>query len=166
VAGGRSHGLLPHTADAGFTARARDLAALFEEGARALAELGADLDEPAFGADPLDSRGGPSAGRVTLVVGPLSAHDLEALAFAWLNELLGVAEARGLALVGAQVSRIERVAPGEGVESRWVLDGTAALAPYGPDGVRPRRHVKAVTFHRLAVAREAPGWTLTAYADL
>lgn len=131
-----------------------------------LAELGADLDEPAPGAAPLDSRGGPLTRRVTLVVGPLSAHDLDALAFAWLNELLGLAEARGLALVGTHVSRIERVAAGEGGELGWVLDGTAALAPYGPEGVRPRRHVKAVTFHRLSVAREAPGWTLTAYADL
>ncbi len=142
---GRSHGYLPHTADAGLVARATTLAGLFEEAALALAELAADT---------AGVEGAP------VLAGPLTAGDLEGLAFAWLNELIGLAESVGQALVGAAVARLEPAGDG------WVVEGRAILAPWGQPGVRARRHVKAVTFHRLAVEEGPEGFTLAAYADL
>ena len=142
---GRSHEYLPHTADAGLIARAPTLAGLFEEAALALAELTADT----AGVD-----GAP------VIAGPLAAGDLEGLAFAWLNELIGLAESAGEALVGAVVAQLGPA--GEG----WTVEGRAMLAPWGRPGLRGRRHVKAITFHRLAVEEGPEGFTLTAYADL
>ena len=122
---------------------------MFEEAAAALAELGADV---------------PAGVVVTeSSCGTLTARDLPALAFAWLNELLGRAAALGVALEGGRVERLEPVQPeAEG----WELDGIARLVPFGPGAAVFRRDVKAVTFHRLAVEGDARGWTLTAYADL
>ncbi len=142
---GQSHGYLPHTADAGLVARAPTLSGLFEEAALALAELGTDT---------AGVEGAP------VIAGPITAGDLEGLAFAWLNELIGLAESAGEALVGAAVARLGPAGDG------WTVEGRAMLAPWGQRGVRARRHVKAVTFHRLAVEEGPEGFTLTAYADL
>ena len=141
----RSHGYLPHTADVGLVARAPTLAALFEEAALALAGLAADTD---------GVEGTPA------IAGPVAARDLEGLAFAWLNELIGLAESTGQALVRAVVARLEPEGDG------WTVEGRVFLAPWEGPGVRARRHVKAVTFHRLAVEEGPEGFTLTAYADL
>ena len=142
----RGHELLPHTADAGLAGHAPDLPGAFEEAAAALAELGADL--PA------------GVSIVEAGCGTLTARDLPGLAFAWLNELLGLAAAEGAALEGGRVARIERSGAG------WALEGTARLASFGPGGAVSRRDVKAVTFHRLTVEDDVHGWTVTAYADL
>ncbi len=141
----RSHAFLPHTADAGLVARAATLAELFEEGALALAELAADT---------------AGAAGAPVPVGPLAADDLAGLAFAWLNELIGIAESEGRALVRAQVERVEGTADG------WTIVGSAFLAPYDAPSVRARRQVKAVSFHRLGVEEGPDGYALTAYVDL
>ena len=142
---GRSHGYLPHTADAGLVARAPTLAGLFEEAALAIAELAADTD---------------GVEGVPVLAGPVTACDLDGLAFAWLNELIGLAESAGQVLVRAVVARIGPQGDG------WTMEGRAFLAPWDRPGVRARRHVKAVTFHRLAVEEGPEGFALTAYADL
>ncbi|MGO9206207.1 MAG: archease [Candidatus Limnocylindrales bacterium] len=142
---GRSHGYLPHTADAGLVARAPTLAGLFEEAALALAELAAD---------------NPGVEGAPVPAGPLNAGDLGGLAFAWLNELIGLAESAGQALVGATVTRLDRAGDG------WIVEGRALLAPWGEAGLQARRHVKAVTFHRLVVEEGPAGFALAAYVDL
>ncbi len=138
------HELLAHTADAGLTAVGPTLAGVLEEAAAALAELAAD------------TQGAESA---VVPTGRIAARDLPALAFAWLNELLGLAESRDAALVRATVLRAVETDDG------WEVEGRAYVAPYGGE-VRARRQVKAVTFHRLSVEEGPDGWTLTAYVDL
>ncbi len=142
----RRHELVAHTADVGIRAQAPDLAGVFEEAAAALAELAADVEPgaPELPAEPV----------------ALAAADLAELAYGWLNELIGLADARRAALVAA---RIEEVAE-EGGE--WLLAGSVRLAAYDGQTVRPRLGVKSATYHELTVERRADGWTLAAVLDV
>lgn len=139
------HEAVDHTADVGLRAGAPDLPAVLIEAARALAELAADVDPRA------PTREEPVRVRAADPVG---------LAYAWLNELIGLAEVEGAALVEATVTRLEHGADG------WTLDARVRLAPFDEDRVRPRVGVKAATYHRLRVEETAEGWELDAYLDV
>jgi SHS2 domain-containing protein len=141
----RWHRALAHTADVGFRAVAPDAAGLFEEAAAALAELGADVRTPRhLEPQPVE----------------VSAEDLPELMFRWLNELIGLAEIRGEALVRADASSVEAVG------ADWVVRGQGWFAPFEGTEVRPRLQVKAATLHRLRVLRAAEGWLAEAYFDI
>ena len=140
----RGHRLLEHTADAGMEARAPTVAILLEEAASALVELAADVDGP--------SRAEPE--RISL-----EADDHVALAFSWLNELVGLMDLRRQALVQAEVARITEA------DGTVRLEGTGWFADYGPS-IRARRHVKSATLHRLTIERIGGGWRMRAYVDL
>jgi nicotinate phosphoribosyltransferase len=141
----RAHHSVAHTADVGITATADDPEALLEEAAAALAEVSADIEEVAV--------------REAVLV-EVRGDDLPALVYAWLNELIGLADARGEALVNGRVSQLRHGPDG------WELDAFATYAPYDPARVRPRLQVKAATLHGLAVRHDARGWTLEAYLDV
>jgi SHS2 domain-containing protein len=144
----RGHELLPHTADAGLRAWAPTLAGLFEEAADALAALAADI---AAGVRP-DREADID----------LDAADLDALAFSWLNELIGLIDVHG-ALVSARVGGLAQ-SPGSG---RWELRAEARLVRIDGLAVQRRDDVKSATYHGLAVApTTAGGWSMTAYLDL
>jgi len=145
---GRRHEALPHTADVGLRAEAPDLPALFEEAAAALAELAADVPPGARGVERRVER---------------SAVDLEGLAFAWLDELIGLGEAEGSAI---GPTTVEAVGEHGGPEAPWLLRARVRLVPYGPDGARPRVGVKSPTYHGLRVEAHLGGWALTAYLDV
>jgi SHS2 domain-containing protein len=148
TAAARRHEILPHTADAGLYAVAPDLSSAFDEIAIALAELAAEV-EP----------GAVPAPRVERCAIDLAGVDLPALAFAWLNELIGLSDVHG-ALVCANVDAIEHAADG------WHLTGEARFIPFDGRFVRPRVGVKSATYHRLAVEPISGGWSVTAYLDL
>ena len=145
---GRRHEALPHTADVGLRAEAPDLPALFEETAAALAELAADVPPGATGVERWVVR---------------SATDLEGLAFAWLDELIGLADAAGAAVGATTVEGIEE--HGDPVAA-WMLRARVRLVAYGPGGARPRVGVKSPTYHGLRVEPHDGGWALTAYLDV
>lgn len=181
----RSHRILAHTADAGIAAEGPTLEALFEEAAAAIAELSADVDRAALppaeegpaaaGSGPAEARGsgpaeatgsrpeasggGSAAGAIVRRSVELSAPDLVGLAFAWLNECIGLVDVVG-AIVGCRVLAVD--AGPDGARLRASID----FAPF--DGVRVRRRadVKSATYHGLAVEPVAGGWALTAYLDL
>jgi SHS2 domain-containing protein len=48
----------------------------------------------------------------------------------------------------------------------WSLEGRAGVAPFDGTAVRVRRPPKSATYHRLAVERDAAGWSLRAYLDI
>jgi SHS2 domain-containing protein len=146
----REHRLIAHTADAGLTASAARLEELFEEAAAALADLGGAREE---------SRTAAVADRLEERIA-LEADDLEGMVYAWLNELIGLAEVRHAAIDGASVERVERF------DSAWRLDASVQLVRYRSGGTSPGRHVKAATYHGLEIGRDATGWRLTAYLDL
>jgi SHS2 domain-containing protein len=141
----RWHRALAHTADVGFRAVAPDAAGVFEEAAAALAELGADVH---------------TAQRLEPQPVEISAEDLTELMFCWLNELIGLAEIRGEALVRADASCVEAVG------ADWVVRGQAWFAPFDGTDVCPRLQVKAATLHRLRVLPTAEGWCAEAYFDI
>ena len=153
----RRHELVGHTADIGLTAAAADLPSLFEEAASALAEASADVDARLAEARRRGAERGESI--------ELDAGDPVALAYAWLNELIGLAQARGEALARTAVTVVEPVAAGDA----WRLVGRAWFVPFAAGeggGARARLDVKSATFHRLAVDRDGPSWRMTAYLDV
>ena len=142
----RGHEILAHTADAGLRAEAPDLPALFEEAAAALGELGGEV--------------APDAPLGTPDAIALEASDLAALAFAWLHELVGLADLRHAALARAEVTRVQ------GIDGSWRLTGRAWFVPRDGRSARPRRDIKSATYHGLAVERSGGGWRMIAYLDL
>jgi SHS2 domain-containing protein len=129
----------------GIRADAPNLPALFEEAALAVAEIAADAST--------DAGGRPGAvGRHVA----LEADDLPGLAFAWLNELIGLADIHG-PLARAEVATVE-ANPG----GRWLLRGHAAFG----GGASPRLDIKSATYHGLVVERIGEGWRMTAYLDV
>lgn len=158
----RSHRLLPHTADAGLKATAPDLPGLFEEAALAVAELTSDgAAEAAASTGAAVEPDGP--GTVDLVAREtlaLVAPDLPALAFAWLDELIGLIDARASAVAGTEVRSVEAMADG------WRMAAQVRLMPFDGRRVRRRHDAKSATYHGLVVEAVAGGWRLVAYVDV
>jgi SHS2 domain-containing protein len=147
----RGHQLLPHTADAGIMAMASTLPSLFEEAATSLAELTAE-----FGP-------GARASRWEDVV--LESDDLTALVYAWLNELIALADVHHGVVVATRVIRLD------GPESihtsgPWRLRARVGLGADGQPGILLLRQPKSATYHRLIVERTGLCWTMRAYLDL
>jgi SHS2 domain-containing protein len=147
TATGRGHEPLPHTADAGFRARATTLPELFTEAAAALAELAAEVDSDVE----------PSAVEVVA----LEAADLDALVYAWLNELISLAAVARAALVGVVVERVDRQE-----DAGWSMAATVRLTAVDGSSVRPLRDIKSATYHGLLVERAGAGWRMEAYLDI
>ena len=139
------HEILGHTADVGLRAWGPDLASVFEEAAGALAELSADPDV--------------GAGHAASETVTLQADDLVALAYGWLNELIGLIDIRGPLL---RVT-LDEVAEGR---SEWRLRARVGLLPWDRASTSRRLDLKSATYHRLSVARIRGGWLLTAYLDV
>jgi SHS2 domain-containing protein len=139
----RAHEAIPHTADVGIRAVGPDLPGLFEEAALAVAEVAADTGSA------LTDR------RTTVEPIDLDGADLPALAFAWLNELIGLADLHG-PLLTAEVRTVESAA-----EVGWRLRGRATFG-----SGTPRLDIKSATYHRLAVEPVDGGWQLVAYLDV
>jgi SHS2 domain-containing protein len=151
VAAPRTHSLIPHTADAGFTAAAPGVSALFEEAALALSELSFDID--------------PGLGPTSTEAIELAAGDVVGLAFAWLNELIGLTELHRAALLGTSVHI--RAPDGDAAAAgEWTLRAVCDLRRFAAGGARPRRPPKSATFHGLTVRPAERGWEMVAYLDV
>jgi SHS2 domain-containing protein len=131
--------LLEHTADVGVRARGATLEEVFEQATLGLAEV--------LGA----RRPGPGE---TVAV-EVTAGDPGGLLVDWLNEVLWLHETRGHAAIAGV--RVERVADGRAAGS-VIFSSTDPPA----DGT----FVKAVTYHRLRVDRDADGWQAEVYLDV
>jgi len=131
--------LLEHTADVGVRARGATLEEAFEQATLGLAEV--------LGA------GRPGRGEVVAV--EVAAPDPGALLVDWLNEVLWLHETRGHAAIAAV--RVERVT-GDRAAGSVTFSSTDPPA----DGT----FVKAVTYHRLRVGRDAGGWLAEVYLDV
>jgi len=131
--------LLEHTADVGIRARGATLEEAFEQATLGLAEVLGALR--------------PGGGEVVDV--EVTAGDPGALLVDWLNEVLWLHEVRGHA--GVAAVRVERVA-GDRAAGSVTFSSTDPPA----DGT----FVKAVTYHRLRVGRDAGGWLAEVYLDV
>ncbi len=131
--------LLEHTADVGLRARGATLEEAFEQATLGLAEV----------------LGARRPGRGDTVAVEVTAGDPGALLVDWLNEVLWLHETRGHAAIAAV--RVEGVGGDRAA-------GSVTFSSTGPpaDGT----FVKAVTYHRLRVGRDADGWLVEVYLDV
>jgi len=133
--------IIEHPADVGFIAFGGTLSELLENAALAMMTLGCDLEA----IEEHEQRTIKASGA-----------DNESLLFDWLAEILAVADAEGLALRRAEVTR--------------VVEGQAQGVVYGEkfDKARHRAgtYIKAVTYHELRVERTEQGWKGRIYLDV
>ena len=108
----RRHEVVDHTADARILAQASTLPELFEEAAAALSTLTAEI--------------APAAADAEWVEVEVEGHDLEHLAFAWLNELIALAEVRRGAIASARVLKLREGDDGA-TPMAWHLNGRVGL---------------------------------------
>jgi len=132
---------LDHPADVGFLAYGRTLEELFANAALAMFSLACELD----GIEERLRREIEATGA-----------DTEALLYAWLAELLAVADAEQLFFRRAEVTAL-------------VPGGVRGVA-YGEkfDKVRHRAgtYIKAVTYHQFRVEERPEGWRARVYLDV
>jgi len=139
-----------HTADLGLRVEAATLPALFEEAARALVALLVEEPEAV-----------PECRQETIA---LSAGDPVDLLFDWLHALLVAFELRRVLLSRTEVALDLPAVAGPG--ARAALRARVWGAPYDPARHRPAREVKAITYHRLDLRREADGWVAEVVVDV
>ncbi len=125
---GATHVFEEHTGEARLRVRAGSLVALFEEAARAVADL---------------MYSGPPGGAGPPVCVDVQAPDREALLAAWIDELVFLSETHKRVWVEARVERLtdtELHAVVRGVEPQFL-----------------RTQVKAATLHDLRITEDRPG---------
>jgi SHS2 domain-containing protein len=139
--------ILEHPADVGFLAYGRTLAELFENAALALCRLAC---APGKIEERLESEIAAQAA------------DPESLLYAWLAEILAVADAEQLVFRRAKVTSLRAPVSGKPGEVRGIL--------YGEKFDRARHaagtYIKAVTLHQFALEQTAEGFRARVYLDL
>ena len=135
---------VPHTADWALRVRGDDLRSLFQNAALGMAEL-------IGGEGSADAK--PDQRAVTR-----DAPDLEMLLVDWLTELLVMVEEEGVVFTGIEVGAVD--GPGEGETARLAARVTAL-----PGGAFTK-HIKAVTYHNLAIRRSDQGFETTIVFDV
>ncbi|MHB1036104.1 MAG: archease [Pirellulales bacterium] len=130
-----------HTADIGLRIRAGDLDSLFAEAARAMFSV--------IVANLADVR------PVLSLSFTIEGQKYDDLLLDWLAELLSTFDARRVLLAEFDV-RID--ASG--------LKATARGEPLDPSRHRLEEEIKAVTYHRLKVERQADGWLAEVLVDV
>lgn len=133
--------IIEHPADVGFRATGTSFANLLENSAAALLALMCEV----AGIEERESREIIATG-----------GDHESLLFAWLAEILAIADGEALFFRRAQVlevnqGRVRGFAYGEPVDRARHRRGTA---------------IKAITYHQLAVEESAAGWKATVFVDV
>jgi protein archease len=139
--------ILEHPADVGFLAYGRTLAELFENAALALCALACAPEK----IEELLER--EVATRAT---------DIESLLYAWLAEILAVADAEQLVFRRAKVTSLHEPASGEPGEVRGILFGQKFDRARHAAGT----YIKAVTLHQFMLERTAGGFRARVFLDV
>ncbi len=129
---------IDHTADWALRARGPDRRALFEHAAQGMLSL--------LGGKPADA----ITTRRQIV---LTAPDYETLLVDWLTELLYMMEDGSMLISSVQVHRVEDLSLEAEVEG-------------GPPREPPGKHIKAVTYHLLAIRQTAQGYETVIVFDV
>jgi SHS2 domain-containing protein len=133
--------ILDHPADVGFLAYGRTLEELFENAALAMLTLACDLDT----IEEKASRSVAASGTGT-----------ESLLYAWLAEVLAIADAEQLVFRRADVTAI----------GATNVRGTLYGEPFDKTKHRAGTYIKAVTYHQLKVEQTPAGWKARVYLDV
>lgn len=124
---------IEHTADKALEMRGEDLPHLFESAAYGMFDVMVDLDTVAPERD----------WRVEL-----EAQSLEDLFTTWLKELIYLSDVHEAIPCQFDVKEV----------AEWRLRADVRGGRLGPHVVRKGAQVKAVTYHNLAIERDADGW--------
>lgn len=133
--------ILEHPADVGFRAYGATLEELFANAALALISIAAEIDM-------IEERE-----RRTIEA---TAEDTESLLYAWLAEIVAVADADRLVL-----GRVEVTSLGEGR-----VTGAVYGEHYDHSRHRAGTAIKAVTYHKFFVKQSATGWVAEVFLDV
>lgn len=139
--------ILEHPADVGFLAYGATLEELFRNAALALCHLACEPDS----IEEHETRGVSARGA-----------NLESLLYAWLAEILAIADSEQLVFRRVEVKRLKtpEAAPlGE-------VAGTLFGEKFDRARHRAGTYIKAVTYHQFALERTADGWHARVFLDL
>jgi SHS2 domain-containing protein len=139
--------IIEHPADVGFLAYGRTLAELFENAALAMCSLACAPEKIQ-----------ETEHREIIVRGA----DLEALLYAWLAEILGIADGEQLVFRRVAITQIREPKNGVPGEARGIAYGEMF------DRVRHAAgtYIKAVTLHQFVVERTPDGFRARVFLDL
>lgn len=140
--------ILEHPADVGFVAYGATLEELFENAALAMMSLAGEVEA-------IEER----ERREIQATG----GDKESLLFAWLAEILAVADAEQLVFCRVKVIKLE--AGGEGAKT-FLVAGAAWGETYDRARHRAGTYIKAVTYHQLFVEKTVEGWRAQVFLDV
>jgi SHS2 domain-containing protein len=90
----------------------------------------------------------------------VTAADLESLLYAWLTEILAIADAEQLFFRRAEVRGIEAQPQG------FALRGAVYGEKYDKQRHAAGTYIKAVTYHQLKVEQTQQGWRAQVYLDV
>jgi protein archease len=133
--------ILEHPADVGFRAYGATLEELFANAAVALISIAGEIEK-------IEER----ERREIAVTG----DDTESLLYAWLAEIVAIADAERLVL-----RRVEVTSLGQGR-----VTGAAYGEQYDRDRHRAGTAIKAVTYHRFFVKPSGNGWVAQVFLDV
>lgn len=133
--------IIEHPADVGFVAHGATREELFANAALAMMTLACDPQQLA-----------ESESRSIEV----AADDLDSLLFAWLAEILAIADAEQVFFRRAEV---HSVGPGH-------VRGTVYGEAYDRERHHAGTYIKAVTYHQLKVEQTSSGWRAQVYLDV
>jgi SHS2 domain-containing protein len=139
--------ILEHPADVGFLAYGGTLVELFENAALALCSL-------ACAPEKIEER----EQREIVVTGA----DIESLLYAWLAEILAIADGEQLLFRRVQVSELREPKAGAAGEAR----GIACGEKFDRDRHAAGTYIKAVTLHQFAVERTGVDFRARVFLDL
>jgi SHS2 domain-containing protein len=139
--------ILEHPADVGFLAYGGTLAELFENAALAMCSL-------ACAPEKIEDR---ERREITA-----AASDVESLLYAWLAEILAIADAEQLVFQSVSVTELREPSASSSGEVR----GTARGEKFNRERHAAGTYIKAVTLHQFTVERTAEGYRARVYLDL
>ena len=144
--------VIEHPADVGFVAYGDTPEELFANAALAMLSLGCEL----AGVEERECRDVEATG-----------EDAEALLFAWLAEILAVADAERLVFRRVEVTALALPdRQGNSPRTPGRVRGIAYGEPFDKARHRAGTYIKAVTYHQLRVARTPQGWLAQVYLDV
>lgn len=144
---GAPYEILEHPADVGFLAYGRTLAELFENAALALCALTCAPEK--------------IAERIEREIAATGA-DLESLLYAWLAEILAIADGEQMVFRRASVTELREPKAGAPGEVRGIARGEKFDRTRHAAGT----YIKAVTLHQFSVVRTPEGFRARVFLDV
>jgi SHS2 domain-containing protein len=139
--------IIDHPADVGFLAYGKTLAELFENAAQAMCSLACAPEK--------------IEGRTNYDVAA-SGADLESLLYAWLAEILAIADADQLVFRRVEVTHFREPQDSAAGEVRGIAHGEAFDRGRHAAGT----YIKAVTLHQFVLERTTHGYRARVFLDL